>query len=197
MVVMEDASRYSFVYFLRKKSDAFSKMKECLARVKNAKGLYPITILSDGGELNSTNMQEYCKELGIEYVTTAAKASNQNPLVERKIRTVREMCMAMLEQAGMPRQFWEEAVRHSVYLQNRLPHKALDYASPVLRWEGNGNNDHFDYVRIFGCKVVGYDTLAHKMSKDRGREGVYLGVSTDSKAYLCYDPVTQTPFTTV
>ena len=149
-------------------------MKNCLAKVKNISDLYPLKILYDGGELNSKEMRSLCNKHGIEYVTTPAKASNQNPHVERKIRTIREATMAMLEQAHLPRIFWEEAVQHAVCVQNRLPHRSIEFSSPIVRWEGNANNDHLHYVRVFGCRVTAYNSKAHKMPRSKARPGVYL-----------------------
>ena len=89
MTVMEDSTRMTWVYFLRKKSEAFENMVNCLAMIHNQKQLYPVTVLY-GGELDTNRMHDLAKRLGITYTTTAANASNQNPLIERKHRTIQE-----------------------------------------------------------------------------------------------------------
>ena len=79
MLVMEVETRYTTPFFLKKKSEALPALKFWLERVKNSKGMYPITILIHGGELDSIACRDFCKEKGIHLVVTAAKASNQNP----------------------------------------------------------------------------------------------------------------------
>jgi hypothetical protein len=65
MTVMEDSCRMTWVYFIRNKSEAFEKMVECVTMINNTTQLFPVTILSDGGELNSNAMHAYAKRLGI------------------------------------------------------------------------------------------------------------------------------------
>ena len=165
MIVMEIETRMSWVYFLKTKDQAYDAMEHWLAKAKNATGVHPITILTDGGELDSKRMKSMCDEKGIKYITTAPYASNQNPFVERKNRTVQESALAMLAQGGCPRFFWEQAVSYAVYLQNRTAHKGLKWKSPISRFEGSDNNAHFRYARTFGCEAWAYNTKAQKLSQ--------------------------------
>jgi hypothetical protein len=186
MLVMEIFSRMTYVFFLRKKSEAFSYMKMFVTFAKTQTGVYPKLILSDGGELDSQEMENFSSDLGIQYVTTAAKASNQNPFVERKNRSVQEAALAMLF-TGVPRFFWEQAVDYAIYLQNRMVHRRLNWQTPIQRWDGHVNNSHGRYTRVFGCKAWVYNFATDKMNnKSKARVGVFLGVAKKRKGYLFY-----------
>ena len=50
MVVVDDFSRYSWVEFLRKKSEAYDKMERLCKRLQNEKGVPIVKIRSDHGE---------------------------------------------------------------------------------------------------------------------------------------------------
>lgn len=96
------------------------------------------------------------------------------------------MTIRFLKEKGIPAQFWGEAVRHSIYILNRLPTKVLKGETPYEAWKGK--KPDFGFIRIFGC-------LAHvKVPKenvqkldDRGTKMVYLGKEPGSKARCVYD----------
>nr|GEV79998.1 zinc finger, CCHC-type [Tanacetum cinerariifolium] len=78
-----------------------------------------------GGEFNSQAFVKYCQEEGIQRQTTAPYTPQQNGVVKRRNRTVVEMTRSMLKSMNLPNSLWAEAVRHAVYLLNRLPTKAV------------------------------------------------------------------------
>jgi len=51
-------------------------------------------------------------------------------VVERRNRTVVEMARTMLKSMNIPGRYWGEAVRHAVYLLNRLPTRAMGERTP-------------------------------------------------------------------
>ena len=55
-----------------------------------------------------------------------------------------EMARPLLKSMRVPGRFWEEAVRHSVYLLNRLPTKALKAKTPYEVW--NGRKPHLGHL---------------------------------------------------
>lgn len=78
-----------------------------------------------GGEFNSNEFKNYCEDNGIERHYTAPYTPQQNGVVERRNRTVMEMTRCYLKEMGLPATLLGEAVRHSVYILNRLPTRAL------------------------------------------------------------------------
>ncbi|KAG6530926.1 hypothetical protein ZIOFF_004693 [Zingiber officinale] len=87
----------------------------------------------------------------------------------------------------MPARFWGEAVRHAVYLLNRLPTKALGDRTPFEAWMGR--KSHLAHLRVFGCVAYVKNTTPHlKKLDDRSSPMVYLDVEEGCKAHRLFDP---------
>ena len=96
-VLVDDYSRYTWVYFLANKSDCFDSFKTFCLQVHNEKG-YPITsIRSDHGrEFENAKFQEFCEEHGITHNFSAPRTPQQKGVAERKNRFLLEMARTML-----------------------------------------------------------------------------------------------------
>jgi hypothetical protein len=107
--------------------------------------------------------------------------------VERRNRTVVEMARSMLKGMNVPSIFWGEAVRHVVYLLNRLPSKPMGEQTPFEAW--NDMKPHLGHLKVFGCLAHVKNPVPHpKKMDDRSKKMVYLGVTEGSKAHRLYDP---------
>ena len=99
------------------------------------------------------------------------------------------MVRSMLKTKGVPKEFWAEAVKCSVYIQNRCPHKHLNMKTPQELWTGyKPNVAHF---RVFGS--VAYAHVPDQQRKkldDKSRKLVMFGYEDHTKAYRLYDPET-------
>lgn len=151
MLFVDDYTRWTTVYMLKSKDQAVDAFIKFRAEVEKSSG-YEIKILrSDrGGEFLSKSFQSVCEQSGIKHQFTAPYTPQQNRVVERKNRSVMEMARSLLKSMEIPGIFWAEAVRHSVYLLNRLPTKSMGYRTPYEGW--NGRKPHLGHLRIFGCK---------------------------------------------
>ena len=99
-----------------------------------------------------------------------------------------EMARSMLKSMKVPGRFWGEAVRHAVYLLNRLPTKPMGEQTPFEAW--NGKKPHLGHLNVFGCLAHVKQTTPHpKKLDDRSHKMVYLGVAEGNKAHRLYDPV--------
>ena len=66
MVVVDDFSRYSWVEFLREKSEACDKMERLCKRLQNEKGVPIVKIRSDHGkEFENAKFEAFCNVHGI------------------------------------------------------------------------------------------------------------------------------------
>lgn len=86
-----------------------------------------------GGELSGSKLfKNLLMEKEIRYIpkTTAAHSSAQNGLAEKPNQDLARMMCSLLFGAGLGSEYWAYALRHSVYLKNRLPHTALQYKTP-------------------------------------------------------------------
>ena len=61
----------------------------------------------------------------------------QNGVVERKNRSLKEMETCLLKEKNIPPSLWVEAVNCASYIQNRVPHKSLILATPFEALLGN------------------------------------------------------------
>jgi hypothetical protein len=95
-----------------------------------------------------------------------------------------EMARSLLKSMQVLGRFSGEAMRHSVYLLNKLPTKALGDRTPFEAW--NGRKPHLGHLRVFGC-IAHVKSVGPHMKKleDRSQPMVYLGVEEGSKAYSC------------
>ena len=98
-----------------------------------------------------------------------------------------DMARSLLKGRNLPGEFWGEAVRHAVYLLNRLPTKALPDVTPYEAWFDKKPN--LEHLKVFGCvafvKVVGGHL---KKLEDRSKKMVYFGVEDGTKGYRLFDP---------
>jgi transposase InsO family protein len=189
MLLIDDFSRWSYVYMLKSKDQALDAFVKYKAEVENITGNRINTLRSDrGGEFLSKLFQDVCEQAGIRRHLTAPYSPQQNGVVERKNRTVMEMARAMLKSMCVPGKFWGEAVRHAVYILNRLPTKALKNLTVFEAWFKK--RPHLAHLRVFGC--VGHVKPAGphvKKLDDRSVKMVYFGVDEESKAHRMFDPV--------
>lgn len=78
-----------------------------------------------GDEFTSKEFNSHCENAGIVRHYTAPYTPQQNEVVERRNRTVTEMARSCLKEMHLPLELWGQIVRHSVYVLNRLPTRAL------------------------------------------------------------------------
>ena len=78
-----------------------------------------------------------------------------------------------------------EAVRKTVYVQNRTPNRVLEKKNPGDAFLGE--KPEVNHLRIFGC-LVDVHIQKEKRSKlnPSGRKCIFVGYSDTSKAYQIY-----------
>ena len=64
------------------------------------------------------------------------------------MRTRTEQARALLLGSGLPRFLWEEAMKHSAWLQNRSPTRSLDGKTPYEA--RHGKKPHLAGIQEFG-----------------------------------------------
>ncbi|MCO5577608.1 hypothetical protein L7F22_031439 [Adiantum nelumboides] len=192
LVLVDDFSRYTWVSFLKLKSEAFGSIRDWKAMVEKEKDLKVKSIRSDrGGEFLSENFARWCKSEGIRRQLTTPYTPSQNGVVERKNRTIMEMARAMLAHASLPRSYWAEACNTAVYIQNRSPTHALQDMTPFQAYYGR--KPTVSHFRVFGCSDFVHIPKEKRQKLDfKSRKLLFLGYSAESDAYRLYDPDTRT-----
>lgn len=187
MLFVDDYTRMVWVTFLRHKSEAFERFKVFRKRVERETDLKIKCLRSDkGGEFTSQDFVEYCEKHGIKRQYSAARTPQQNGVVERKNRTVKEMARTMLNESKLLDKFWKEAVHTAVYILNRVQIRVRTASTPYELWHGKSASvKHF---RIFGCKCfIKNDSDNLDSFQSKSDEGIFLGYSSNSKAYKCFN----------
>ncbi|PKU75919.1 Retrovirus-related Pol polyprotein from transposon TNT 1-94 [Dendrobium catenatum] len=191
ILFIDDYTRMAWVYFLKEKSETFGIFKNFKLLVENQSGQKIKILRSDrGGEFNSCQFEDFCKEEGLEHQLTVAYTPQQNGVTERKNRTVMEMARSMLIAKDIPKKFWAEAVNTAVYVLNRCPTKAVKDITPIEAW--SGDKPSVDHFRIFGCLCYVHipKQKRHKL-EEKPDKGIFLGYSSQSKGYIFFNLKTQ------
>ena len=67
LVIVDDFTRFTWVYFLRAKDETSSTLKSFLTRIENQANLKVKVIRSDNGtEFKNSDLNSFCEEKGIE-----------------------------------------------------------------------------------------------------------------------------------
>ncbi|XP_022853192.1 uncharacterized protein LOC111374707 [Olea europaea var. sylvestris] len=104
---------------------------------------------NNGKEYTSAEFNLFCDEAGIEHQLIAPYTPEQNGVNERRNRYVMEMARCMLHEKELPKRFWAEVANTAVFLQNRLPSKAIKDKTPFEAWFGYIPS--LSFLKVFGC----------------------------------------------
>ncbi|CAN0839525.1 Retrovirus-related Pol polyprotein from transposon TNT 1-94 [Linum grandiflorum] len=185
---IDHKTRYTWVYFLRHKSDLFQVAMDFVRMVQTQFGKTIKVVRSDpGGEFSSTALQDYYKSTGIQFQQSCLGVSEQNGLVERKHRHVLDLARALLLESGVPPTFWVETVHTVIHLINRQVSPVLGNETPYQALYSKLPN--YSLLRVFGCLCFVL-LPPHERTKLQSRTArcVFIGYSDHHKGYLCYDP---------
>ena len=190
---IDDFSRFTMLYFLKKKSEAFQAFTYYKSMAENQCQSKINSVRSDnGGEYVSNEWQNFCNVHGIRHELNVPHNPQQNGVAERKNRTLLDASRSMLQVAGLEHRFWQEAVATSCYLQNRSPHKVLGLHTPYMVWFGH--KPDFSNLRVFGS--IAYSHIPQEKRKKLDPHAkkcimVGYGEAAGVKGYKLFDPSNQ------
>src|ERR1041385_3676641 len=150
LVIVDDFSRYTWVFFLDDKSKVVKIFKSFAKRAQTEYELSLKHIRSDNGtEFKNTHIEDFHDDHGFTHEFSAAYTPQQNGVVERKNRTLIEMARTMLAEYKTPIRFWAEAINTACHIINKVYlHKFLKKTSHELI---TGNKPNVSYLRVFGA----------------------------------------------
>jgi transposase InsO family protein len=191
LLFVDDASRMSFVYFLKEKNQALQRFKEFRGMVENQTESKIKTLRTDnGGEFCSQQMESYLKAAGITHQKTNPYTPEQNGLCERFNRTIVERAKCLLFEAELDKSFWAEAVNTAVYLKNRSPASGLGQMTPFERW--TGRKPDVSHVRVFGSPAMVHIPKNKRQKWDKkATKYIFVGFPENVKGYRLYNPKTR------
>jgi transposase InsO family protein len=151
IVIIDDYSRFTWVFVLQDKSKTQEVLKKFLKRAQNEFDAKVKRIRSDNGtEFKNTQVEDYLDEEGIKHEFLARYTPQQNGVAERKNRTLIEMARTMLDKYKNSDRFWAEKVNTACHAINHLYlHKLLKKTPYELL---TGNKLNVSYFRVFKSK---------------------------------------------
>ncbi|GAU36893.1 hypothetical protein TSUD_220620 [Trifolium subterraneum] len=179
-------TKYTWIYFLKAKSDALKAFTQFLAFIKTQFQANVKALQSDWcGEFRP--FTDLLNSLGIQHRLTCPHTSHQNGTVERKHRQIVEMGLTLLSHATLPLKFWDHSFTQAVYLINKLPSSVI----PQFHSPHHGlykTDPDYSLIKVFGCLCFPHlrPYNKHKL-QFRSSPCVYLGVSPHHKGHKCLD----------
>ncbi|GJT27965.1 putative ribonuclease H-like domain-containing protein [Tanacetum coccineum] len=187
LVVTDDLSRFSWVFFLGTKDETYYILKDFITFIENQLNKKVKAIRCDNGtEFKNSKLIELCGSKGIKRDYSNARTPQQNRVAERKNRTLIEAARTMLADSKFPTMFWIEVVSTACYVLNRVLVTRSHNKTPYELLSGKVPN--ISHLKPFGCHVTILNTSDH-LGKFEGKadEGFIVGYAAHSKAYRVYN----------
>ncbi|WVZ97882.1 hypothetical protein U9M48_043388 [Paspalum notatum var. saurae] len=167
LVVVDDFLRFSWVFFMDFKDEAFGFVRDLVLRLRNESHKAMRAIRSDnGGEFRNSRFENFYRDLDLEHQFSSPYTPPQNG-VERKNRTLVEMVRTMLDEHRTPRRFWAEAVNTACYIANRI------FLQPSVK-----------HLRAFGCRCFMLKKAGHlDKFESHCLDEIFLGYASSSRAF--------------
>ncbi|GKC49589.1 retrovirus-related pol polyprotein from transposon TNT 1-94 [Tanacetum coccineum] len=183
LVIVDEYSRYTWVFCLKKKSDAADCIISFIRKIENLNEVKVKELRSDNGtEFKNYKFEEICDKKGISQNFSSPCTSEQNGVAERRNRTLIEVVRTVLNSANLPKQFWGEAVNTACYTQNRsiIVKRHRKTAYDVFR----ERSLDISYFHVFGYLVNIHNHRDHLGKfNEKADDGFFLGYSPVAKAF--------------
>ncbi|GJX04127.1 retrovirus-related pol polyprotein from transposon TNT 1-94 [Tanacetum coccineum] len=159
LVVTNDFSRFTWVFFLATKDETSGILKSFITRIENLVDHKVKVIRCDNRiEFKNREMNQFCEKKDILRQYSVARTPQKNGVAERRNRTLIEAVRTMLADSKLPTTFWAEANNTACYVQNRV------------------------------CPITILNIIDH-LGKfyDKADEGFFVGYSLNSKAFRVFN----------
>ncbi|GJX62969.1 retrovirus-related pol polyprotein from transposon TNT 1-94, partial [Tanacetum coccineum] len=187
LVIVDDFSRFTWVYFLRSKDETPEIIKKFIAQAQlNYKAKVCKIRTDNGTEFKNATLKAYYEKLGIMQQFLIACTPQQNGVVERRNCILVEAACTMLIYLRLREFLSAEAVATACFTQNWLIINTRHNKTPyeLLR----GRKPNVEYFHVFGSLC--YPTNDHddlgKM-KPKADIGVFIGYSETSRGFRIYN----------
>nr|GEU42031.1 retrovirus-related Pol polyprotein from transposon TNT 1-94 [Tanacetum cinerariifolium] len=156
LVITDDFSRFSWVFFLASKDETSGILKTFVTGIENQLNHRVKIIRCDNEtEFKNSEMYQFCQMKGIKREFSVVRTPQQNEVVEKKNRTLIENRVLVTKP------------------HNKTPYELLIGRSPNL-----------EFMIPFGCPITILNTIDHLEKFDeKVDEGFLVGYSVNSKAF--------------
>ncbi|GJT19109.1 retrovirus-related pol polyprotein from transposon TNT 1-94 [Tanacetum coccineum] len=194
LVIVDDFSRFTWVYFLRSKDETLEIIKKFIAKAQlNYKAKVCKIQTDNGTKFKNATLKAYYEKLGIMKQFSIARTPQQNGVVERRNCTLVEAARTMLIFLRLPEFLWAEAVATTCFTQNRsiinTRHNKTPYDLLRIR------KPNVEYFHVFGslCYPTNDRDYLGKI-KPKADIGKSFDSTINSAAQLTHDQE-DSPFT--
>lgn len=196
-----DHTRFTRVYFMKRKSEAVDKLRLYLGWVERMGFSVQQVNCDGGGEYTSGEKAKHlgrfetaCEEAKVEIQFTSPYTPSQNGVSERLNRTIIEGVRTMLHDSALSHRLWSFAAEHFIYVRNRLNHPAAKSSDgkPITPYEMvYGRTPSYSNLRVWGSDAY---VLKHNQAKGtfepKANSQIFVGISPQRKGWLVMDPLT-------
>ncbi|GJZ11404.1 retrovirus-related pol polyprotein from transposon TNT 1-94 [Tanacetum coccineum] len=191
LVVVDDYSRYTWVFFLRSKDEDSEAIISFIKKTQvNLQLQVQRVRINNGTEFKNKTLAKFFDEVGIAQQFSAARTQQQNGVVERRNQTLVEDARTMLTFANLPLFLWAKAIAIACFTQNRsIIHKSFDKTPYEII---NKRKSNIKFFHVFGCRcyLLNDSDDVGKLNA-KGDIGVFVGYSKESAAYRIYNKRTR------
>jgi transposase InsO family protein len=190
VIFVDDFSRFTWFFPLKHKSQVLTSFQHFKNTMENHLGTSIKTLRTDcGGEYANNDFHNFCSISGIIHQFTCPHTSQQNGVAKCKHCHIVDMSLSLMSQSSLPFCYWSYAFSTAIFLINRLPSLHHGSSSP---WETLfAKSPNYSLFKCFGCACF---PLLRPYTKHKfnfhSKECIFLGYASNSKGYLCLDPLT-------
>ena len=160
LTFIDDFSHHGYLYLIKEKSYALDKFKVFKLEVEKQLGKVIKIVRSDrGGEYYGRHgdvgqhmgpFAKYLQDCGIIAQYTMLGSLEQNGVAVRRNRTLKDMMRSMMSRSNLPEYLWDEAIKTTNYILNRVPSKFVP-KTPFELW--TNRKPSLNHFQVWGCPV--------------------------------------------
>jgi transposase InsO family protein len=187
LIVIDDFSRFSWVFFLKRKSDTSITLHAFFNHVERQFGKKIKRIRSDNcGEYMSNELKDFFLTSGVIHELTPPYSPESNGIAEHCHQTMNTIARSMTIAAPDFPCLWAEAVNMAANLKNRLPHKHLPSSTTPFE-PFHGKRPIILHLKLFGSKCYVHIREEECSSGSKHlpctREAIIVGYTSSPKVY--------------
>jgi len=177
IIFVDDHSHYSWLAFIKSKSEVFEQVKRFFADTALIRKKFPWCCLrcDNAGENTSDVMRAWLIEHGIRFETSTPHEPWQNGRVEVHIRHLANIARTIMISSGLKGAFWARAFSYANDVSNVQPRASMTM-SPYEAVHGRKPNlAHFHPFGVECWIYVREDQRKDRALDPRGEPAIYLG----------------------
>nr|GFA28262.1 putative ribonuclease H-like domain-containing protein [Tanacetum cinerariifolium] len=190
LVVTNDYSRFTWVFFLATKDETTGILKSFITRIKNPVDHKVKMIRCDNGtEFKNREMNQFCEMKSILRQYSVARTPQQNGVAERRNKTLIEVARTMLADSKLLPTFWAEAVNTPCYVKRIVEENLhIKFSENTPNVKGSGPDWLFDIDVL--TRTINYEPIVAGTQSNS-----FVGMfGTNGSALLIFSLTTLTSF---